>query len=182
MKVLRVAVIAVYFVAATLPLVWLVMTSLKDRDDAISPHAKVIPSLSGVPGGPGVSFPATLKAYTELNRPVTGKNFSFLYFLANSAIIGLVSTLASVALGTACAYGFSRFRIAGARVNPSSRSVQLRARLAPDRFVNPTITHLVSQSAGPPRWERVAVQGGSLSAELSPYDVRIYEIARGGRP
>src|SRR5439155_13186592 len=37
------------------------------------------------------------------------------HYLANSIIIGVLSTLASVALGTACAHGFSRFRIAGAK-------------------------------------------------------------------
>ncbi len=115
MKVLRAVVIVAYFIAATLPLAWLVLTSFKDRDDAISPHPQVLPALSGEPGDTSVTFPVTAKAYADLNKPVAGKNFSFLHFLANSAIIGLLSTLASVALGTSCAYGFSRFRIAGAK-------------------------------------------------------------------
>jgi multiple sugar transport system permease protein len=99
----------------TLPLVWLALTSLKDRDDVISPRPQVIPVLRGVAGDASPTFPVTLDAYRELNTPVAGANDSFLHFLANSAIVGLLSTLAAVALGTACAYGFSRFRIPGAK-------------------------------------------------------------------
>ncbi len=40
---------------------------------------------------------------------------SFLGYLLSSLVIGFASTLATVALGTACAYGFSRFRIPGAK-------------------------------------------------------------------
>ncbi len=106
MKIVRMALIALYFAVATLPLAWLVITSIKHRDDVISTDARVVP---------GVEFRPTLRAYAELNEPVKGKNHSFLHFLLNSALIALASTLASVALGTSCAYGFSRFRIAGAR-------------------------------------------------------------------
>src|SRR5262245_8035197 len=106
MKVARVALVALYFALATLPLAWLAVTSLKDRDDVVSPTARVIP---------GVSFRPTLAAYAALGEPLKGKNHSFLHFLGNSIVIALSSTAASVALGTACAYGFSRFRIAGAR-------------------------------------------------------------------
>jgi multiple sugar transport system permease protein len=114
-KVLRFGVIGFYFVVATLPLAWLVVTSVKDGDDVISTRPQVVPSFSGTPGDPGLAFPVTFKAYAELNRPIVGKNRSFLHFLWNSLVIGLLSTVASVALGTTCAYGFSRFRIAGAK-------------------------------------------------------------------
>jgi multiple sugar transport system permease protein len=50
-----------------------------------------------------------------LASPNTGKTHAFFQYLLNSMIIGLLSTLASVMLGTGCAYGFSRFKIAGAR-------------------------------------------------------------------
>ena len=115
MRALRAAVIAGYFVVATLPLLWLAITSIKDRDDVISPSAQVVPSPSGTPGDPGITFPATLQAYREVNEPLKGKNDPFLHFLWNSLVIGVLSALASVALGTSCAYGFSRFRIAGAK-------------------------------------------------------------------
>lgn len=115
MKILRAVVIALYFLIAALPLVWLVISSIKDRADIINPHPQVVPSPSGEPGSPDVTFPATLKAYAELAEPVKGKSYSFLHYLLNSIIIALVSTLASVALGTSCAYGFSRFKIASAQ-------------------------------------------------------------------
>jgi len=106
MKALRIAVVALYYVAAALPLAWLVITSIKHRDDVISTDARVVP---------GAEFAPTLDAYAELKEPIKGKNHSFLHFLANSAMIALASTFASVALGTACAYGFSRFRVPGAK-------------------------------------------------------------------
>ena len=90
MRAARFALIAAYLAVATLPLAWLAVTSLKDRDDVVSPTARVLP---------GVSFAPTLKAYAELGEPVKGKSRSFLHFLRNSAVIALTSTLASVALG-----------------------------------------------------------------------------------
>jgi multiple sugar transport system permease protein len=106
MKALRIGAVALYFVVATLPLAWLVVTSIKHRDDVISTDARVVP---------GVQFRPTLEAYARLGEPIKGKNHSFLHFLLNSALIASVSTIASVALGTAAAYGFSRFRIPGAK-------------------------------------------------------------------
>lgn len=115
MKIVRGIVIGLYFLVAALPLAWLALSSIKDRADVISPHPQVVPTLSGEPGHPDITFPATLKAYGELARPAKGKSYSFLHYLLNSIVIALGSTLASVALGTSCAYGFSRFRIAGAQ-------------------------------------------------------------------
>jgi multiple sugar transport system permease protein len=111
MKLVRTLVIAGYFTLATLPLVWLLLTSLKYKDDAISPTAKFVPSLSGE----GVAFPVTLDSYKRLGEPYAGKSVTFFHYLGNSLLIGLLSTLASVALGTACAYGFSRFKVPGAK-------------------------------------------------------------------
>ena len=44
-----------------------------------------------------------------------GARHSFWSYLANSVVIGTLSTIASVLLGTLSAYGFSRFRIAGSK-------------------------------------------------------------------
>src|SRR4030095_16413548 len=44
-----------------------------------------------------------------------GAQHSFWHHLGNSAIIGVLSTIASVLLGTCCAYGFSRFVVPGAK-------------------------------------------------------------------
>jgi multiple sugar transport system permease protein len=114
-KFLRYLLVGGYLALATLPLLWLALTSVKDRADVISPRPQAVPWPSAEPGDPGAAFPPTLRAYEELARPFTGKRHSFFHFLLNSVAIGLLSTLASVALGAACAYGFSRFRIAGAQ-------------------------------------------------------------------
>ncbi|MBI3292167.1 MAG: hypothetical protein HYZ73_05085 [Elusimicrobia bacterium] len=58
-------------------------------------------------------------------------------------------------------------------MNPSPEPVSLQIRLAPDRFPNPTVTLL-------PQRQRISLQSGSLDTQWSPYEVRIYEIARGG--
>lgn len=112
MRIARGVIIASYLVVAALPLVWLGMTSIKSKEDAISPTARFVPAVltSGAHG-----FQPTLDGYRQLGTPHTGSQHAFSHFLANSVLIGLLSTLASVALGTMCAYGFSRFDIPGAR-------------------------------------------------------------------
>ena len=107
MKALRAAVIGLGALAAALPLIWMLLTSIKSREDAISPTLKIVPF---------VQFQPTLKdSFLQLGKPLPGDRYSFFHYLANSALVGLVSTAAAVALGTCCAYGFSRFRVAGAQ-------------------------------------------------------------------
>ena len=112
-------VVAGYFVLATLPLVWMGLTSLKARPDAISLHPRFVPTLGAADEGASddarVTFGVTTEAYAKLGTPATGAQASFFEHLGNSLVIGLVSTLLSVALGTLAAYGFSRFRIAGSK-------------------------------------------------------------------
>jgi multiple sugar transport system permease protein len=114
-RYLRAAVIAVYLTVAVMPLVWLVLTSLKHNDDARSTTAKFVPAPGQEPGGRGVLFSPTLSGYALLAERSEGETRSFFRFLWNSVLIGALSTAASVALGTMCAYGFSRFRVAGAQ-------------------------------------------------------------------
>lgn len=115
MKHIRWFVLIPYFIVATTPLIWLFVTSLKTQSAAIDATASFMPSLQqNIPTG-GIAFAATLDAYRKLTAPSAGSSHSFLHFLTNSIVIGLFSTLASVALGTGCAYGFSRFQIAGAK-------------------------------------------------------------------
>ncbi len=114
MKLLRGLVIAVYFAVGSMPLAWLALTSFKPVEDTISPTAKFIPSAAPAPRD-SPRFQATLDAYRKLDQPYAGQSRTFFDCLRDSVVIGLVSTLASVALGTSCAYGFSRFRIAGAK-------------------------------------------------------------------
>ncbi|MBM3261870.1 MAG: carbohydrate ABC transporter permease [candidate division Zixibacteria bacterium] len=94
-----------------LPLLWLGLTSVKPRSDAVSTQPRFVPALSA---SEDASFAVTGEAYATLSVPLTGSNQSFYAYLLDSAIVGLLSTAAAIALGTACAYGFSRFRIAGA--------------------------------------------------------------------
>ncbi len=114
MKFLRVLVITLYFFVAALPLVWMLATSLKEKPDTICSQVKFIPTIGETaPGSP--AFGLSVSGYRKLGEPIVGYTRSFYYFLGNSIIIGVLSTLAAVCLGTACAYGFSRFRIAGAQ-------------------------------------------------------------------
>ena len=132
MRFLRWFVIVVYFTVAAMPLAWLVVTSLKSKDDAIGSQAKIVPVLrantrfaptdeaagqraigTGGTDEQSICFAASLDAYRRLNLPHAGTDHSFYHYLVNSLVIGLLSTLCAVALGTSCAYGFSRFRIPG---------------------------------------------------------------------
>ena len=115
MSILRWTFLTGYFLLALLPLSWLVLTSLKTRGDAISTTPKVLPSITMPQEDDTIRFPMTRAGYRRLAEPHVGTTQSFFSYLLNSIITGLVSTVAAVALGTACAYGFSRFRVAGAR-------------------------------------------------------------------
>ena len=115
MKLLRWAVIITYFSLAFLPLMWLASTSLKNRSDAINTTPKVLPSFATQTDKNSMQFPLTTDGYSQLAAPHAGVTQSFFSYLWNSLIIGLLSTLAAVTLGTACAYGFSRFQFAGSK-------------------------------------------------------------------
>ena len=115
MKALRTAVIALFLLVGSLPLLWLGLTAFKHHADTITSSAKFLPLPGAAVGGDGLSFDPTLEGFAHLAEPHAGAEFSFLDHLLNSVVIGLLSTLASVALGTTCAYGFSRFSIPGAK-------------------------------------------------------------------
>jgi multiple sugar transport system permease protein len=114
-RVIRWVVIAAFFFVAVMPLAWLVMTSLKAKADTISTTAKFVPSLAADIDPESHRFRLSAEGWRQLGEPLTGTAHSFFHYFANSVVIAVLSTLASVALGTACAYGFSRFRFVGAR-------------------------------------------------------------------
>lgn len=114
MRWFRWSMVGVYLFIATFPLGWMVLTSFKQYRDTISPTAKFIPTFTDSTYD-GVTFKVGLEAFRMLSNRGEGSDSSFFYYLGNSVVIGLLSTVASVALGTSCAYGFSRFRIAGAK-------------------------------------------------------------------
>jgi multiple sugar transport system permease protein len=114
-RLLRALVIAVWALVALLPLLWMALTSLKTRADTIRQEARFVPALTDETPAGGVSFAATLEAYGKLGEVQVGAEQSFWEHLGHSVVIGAGSTLAAVVLGTLAAYGFSRFRIAGAK-------------------------------------------------------------------
>ncbi|WP_199565283.1 carbohydrate ABC transporter permease [Spongiactinospora rosea] len=89
--VLGVAVAGAYLV----PVYWMVVTSLKEPGDIFATPPRLVPA------------PATLGAYTGsvLGSP------GVLRGLANSTIIGLATTLVTLALALPAAYGLARFRV-----------------------------------------------------------------------
>lgn len=114
MKALRALVIVLYLALAASPLVWMALTSLKANADATTTALLAIPLAPADATQPGHRFTPTGAAYAGLAEPMAG-GFSFWAYCWNSMVISVLSTIASVALGTCCAYGFSRFRIAGAK-------------------------------------------------------------------
>jgi multiple sugar transport system permease protein len=116
MKALRWSFLVFYLLIATVPLLWLLATSLKYDKDVAEPRIKCIPNPGAEVQDKSPFFPPTIRdSYGVLNdKDHAGTRSSFLHYLKNSLIIGFLSTLASVALGTSCAYGFSRFKVAGA--------------------------------------------------------------------
>ena len=115
MALVRWVFIIFYFCIASLPLVWLGLTSVKSKTDSISIYPKIWPTFTAEPGSNSLFFRADLDGYRQLATAYSGARSPFFYYLQNSLIIGLFSTAASVVIGTACAYGFSRFQIAGAK-------------------------------------------------------------------
>jgi len=116
-KLLRVLVIALGLLVALLPLAWMGISSVKHRYDTISQHPKFVPAPAAsvaASAETAIVFAPTLGAYRDLGAVHAGAQHSFWHHLGNSVVIGLLSTVASVLLGTCCAYGFSRFRIPGA--------------------------------------------------------------------
>src|SRR5262245_20371305 len=102
---LGITLIVVITIVYLVPVFWIVLTSFKHWHDVQSVPPRFI-------------FPPTLENYTHLsvNRVFdqSGSHIAggsgFFLKIANSAIIGLVSTFFAVGLGLLSAYAFSRFR------------------------------------------------------------------------
>lgn len=113
MSWLRTLLLVPYLLIASSPLIWLGFTSLKSHADSISAIAKFVPTTAEV-AERSIYFQPSFDAYAALGQAVAGTQHSFYHYLFNSIVIGVLSTAAAVALGTAAAYGFSRFKVAGA--------------------------------------------------------------------
>jgi multiple sugar transport system permease protein len=117
-----------YAVISLIPLVWIVMTSLRTPEDAIAYPPKVLaqPSLIGyvnlfttrsrVAADELAALPAPTTWYEKLVREqqmILAGPSRFQDRYLNSLLIGFGSTLLSIVLGTLAAYAFSRFRVPG---------------------------------------------------------------------
>ncbi len=115
MRIVAWLVLAVYAVLATAPLLWMATTSFKTREDATSPYARFVPVLEQPAEASRHAFVPTTDSFAALSQVHAGAQHNFWSYLQSSIVIGACSTVASVLLGTLCAYGFSRFKIAGAK-------------------------------------------------------------------
>ena len=129
-RAVRVVVSLVVMVVILIPIIWMVLTAFKSRQDAIAVPPKVVfaPTLEGF-----ISLltkrnlltetdAATYRQRTDLNwmerimlnsgQIITGSS-PFGQRLLNSVIIAGVSTIASTLLGVLAAYAFSRFNVPG---------------------------------------------------------------------
>jgi multiple sugar transport system permease protein len=125
-KWLAMAVVVLYAFVTLVPLGWILLTSIKSPPDSISYPPKVVfePSLEGycnlftTRSRQTPEYIANLPASTGIcddvarkrNMVIAGPS-NFVPRFVNSIIIAFGSTLLSVALGTAAAYGFSRFKV-----------------------------------------------------------------------
>ena len=97
MKALRIVFVGGYFCAAMLPLIWLLLTSFKTRDDSIAVHPKFVPTWAEEVAADGIYFRANLDGYRQLAAVYAGGDHAFFHYLGNSLVIGLLSTLCSAA-------------------------------------------------------------------------------------
>jgi multiple sugar transport system permease protein len=125
-KTLAAVVVIFYACMTLLPLVWIVATSFKTQEDAISYPPKVVftPSLEGYVNlftersRQDPQYMATLPAATtSYDRLIRSRNMvivgpsKFVPRFVNSLVIGFGSTFLAVFLGTLAAYAFSRFKV-----------------------------------------------------------------------
>jgi multiple sugar transport system permease protein len=104
-------VLLIYALIVLSPIAWLVLTSIKHSTDIVATPPRVIPvAADRLPDPPMFRF--SLDSY---RRILAGGGDSPVPYLLNSVIVAAASTFASVFLGAFAAYGFSRFRVPGAK-------------------------------------------------------------------
>jgi multiple sugar transport system permease protein len=129
-KLVASVVVVLYALVALIPLAWIGLTSVKTPPDSISYPPKVLPIIDFTPSIEGycnlfttrsrqapdyiASLPPAQGACEEAarsrNMVVAGPS-NYLPRFVNSLVIAFGSTALSIALGTAAAYAFSRFRV-----------------------------------------------------------------------
>jgi multiple sugar transport system permease protein len=128
-KAASAAVVILYALLTLAPLLWIVVTSFKSQEDAISYPPKIVfaPSLEGYVNlftersrQPPEFMAALPPPKTWYDRLIRSRNMvivgpsKFIPRYVNSLIIGFGSTFLAVFLGTLAAYAFSRFKIPAA--------------------------------------------------------------------
>jgi len=104
-------VLLLYAALSLSPIVWLVLTSVKQSTDIVATPPRIIPTVAREQP-PAPMFRFTLDAS---RRIFARGGDSPLPSLINSVIVASISTVASVFLGAFAAYGFSRFHVPGAK-------------------------------------------------------------------
>ncbi|MFO1149600.1 MAG: carbohydrate ABC transporter permease [Alsobacter sp.] len=125
-KRIAAGIVIVYALVSMLPLVWIVLTSLKSPPDSISYPPKVVftPTIEGYCNLFTTRSRQTAEYIAGLPPPsgrceeiARGRNMvvagpsNYLPRFLNSLIIAFGSTFCAVTLGTLAAYGFSRFKV-----------------------------------------------------------------------
>ena len=125
-KQIAAGIVVIYALISMLPLVWIVLTSLKTPPDSISYPPKIVfqPTIEGYCNLFTTRSRQTADYLAKLPPPsstceqiardrnmvvVSSSNYVPRYL--NSLIIAFGSTFCAVALGTLSAYGFSRFKV-----------------------------------------------------------------------
>ena len=99
--VLRVLFLILLTVFTLLPMVWMVLTSVKTQFGALQYPPEWIPST------------VTFEQYSRLLSPANEVGREFLGYMFNSLVVSLASTILGVAVAVPAAYAFSRFRFPG---------------------------------------------------------------------
>ena len=125
-KRIAAGIVIVYALVSMLPLVWIVLTSLKTPPDSISYPPKVVftPTIEGYCNLFTTRSRQTAEYIASLPPPsgrceqiardrnmVVAGSSNYLPRFVNSLVIAFGSTFCAVALGTLAAYGFSRFKV-----------------------------------------------------------------------
>jgi multiple sugar transport system permease protein len=100
-SVMRIAFLSLLTIFTLLPMVWMVLTSVKTQFAALQYPPQWLPHT------------ITFEQYRRLLSPTSDVGQEFLGYMFNSLIVSLASTILSVLVAVPAAYAFSRFRFPG---------------------------------------------------------------------
>ena len=99
--VARIAFLALLTLFTVVPMLWMVLTSLKTQFAALQYPPEWLPHT------------ITLEQYTRLLNPLSDVGQEFLGYMANSLLVSTAATVLGVAVAVPAAYAFSRFSFPG---------------------------------------------------------------------